>query len=62
MTRGGWFRDLNGWLLLLGSFALPRPGSGDSAERLLSHVFVWDVEGRAPPVPIAEGYLASWSN
>ena len=44
------------------SGALPRPGSGDSPERLLSHVFIWNVEGRAPPVPIAEGYLASWSN
>ena len=62
MTRGGWVRCLNGWLLLLGSGALPAPETRDSAERLLSHVFIWSIEGRAPPVPIAEGYLASWFN
>ena len=42
--------------------ALLLPGDVIDSERLISQVFIWNVEGRAPPVPIDEGLLASWSN
>ena len=42
--------------------AAPRPGDVIDGERLISQVFVWKVEGRTPPAPIDQGYLASWSN
>ena len=42
--------------------AVPRPGAAAGTERLISQVLVWDVESRAPPAPIDQGYLASWSN
>ncbi|MCZ6789609.1 MAG: hypothetical protein O7D33_06710 [Chloroflexi bacterium] len=42
--------------------ALLIPGDVSDRERLISQVFVWNVEGRAPPAPVDEGYLASWSN
>ena len=42
--------------------ALLEPGDVIHSERLISQVFVWNVEGRAPPAPIDEGPLASWSS
>ena len=40
---------------------IPEPGSGAGVQQQASQVFVVEVEGTTPPIPIAEGHLASWS-
>ena len=41
---------------------LPDSGGGPRAGQRTSQVFIVDVEANTPPVPIAEGHLASWSS
>ena len=48
------------YLLFTGT--IPEPGSNAGTGQRASQVFVVEVEGNRPPIPIDEGHLASWSS